>query len=452
MKIQRIIPLSILLLSASLCGSAQNSEAVTLEKAVQLALQNNPELRSARLEAEKADERVHEAWGNTMPSIDIAGQYGRALKKPVFFLPGIFVGRPQDDIIALEVGSTHSVTLSLTARQILFNGAVFVGVGAASTYSNAAHELYGAKRLETVTKVRKAYSGVLLAAEAVALMRSTLKNAEENLRNVQLMTKHGIVSEYDELRATVGVENIRPVVLQTENNYTLALDGLKGVMGVPATDEIALQGSLTFEEYDAEIMNNADRSVVEVNPTLRALRLQREVGEAFVNAERSSYLPTLAAFGNYQYQLAKNTMNFSGNDFFPSSTVGLSLSMNIFQGFQTSARVDQAKIEVLKTDAQIQSVQTALRTGVHSLVGTLRQARKRIEAQQRTVEQAEKGYQIVSRKFVTGSATQLEVNDAQNALTQANVNRIQAIYDYLVASADLDLTLGRMPAYVHDHE
>ncbi|MGB2867582.1 MAG: TolC family protein [Bacteroidota bacterium] len=451
MKIQRIIPLTALLLVASV-GSAQNPETLTLEQAVRLALKNNPELRSARLEAEKANERVHEAWGNTMPSIDIVGQYGRALKKPVFFLPGIFVGRPQDDIIALEVGSTHSVTLSLTARQILFNGAVFVGVGAASIYSDAAQELYSARRLETVTRVRKAYSGVLLAAEAVALMRSTLKNAEDNLRNVQLMAKQGIVSEYDELRATVGVENIRPVVIQTENNYSLALDGLRGVMGIPPSDEMNVVGSLTFEPYDAGIIDNAERSVVEVNPTLRALRLQREVGEAFVNAERSNYLPTLAAFGNYQYQLAKNTMNFSGNDFFPSSTVGLSVSMNIFQGFQTNARVDQAKIEVLKTDAQIQSVQTGLRTGVHSLVGTLNQARKRIEAQQKTVEQAERGYQIVSKRFVTGSATQLDVNDAQNALTQAKVNRIQAIYDYLVASAELDLILGRMPAYVHDQE
>jgi outer membrane protein len=68
-----------------------------------------------------------------------------------------------------------------------------------------------------------------------------------------------------------------------------------------------------------------------------------------------------------------------------------------------------------------------------------------VEAQGKTVEQARKGYRIASTRFSSGSGTQLEVRDAQLALTQSRLNRVQAIYDYLVAAADLDQVLGRLP-------
>jgi outer membrane protein TolC len=90
--------------------------------------------------------------------------------------------------------------------------------------------------------------------------------------------------------------------------------------------------------------------------------------------------------------------------------------------------------------------------GVRSLIGNLRQARKRVDAQQRTVETAERGYKIVTARFLSNAATQLEVNDAQLALSQAKVNRMQSIYDYLVASTELDALLGRLPEYAQETE
>ena len=93
-----------------------------------------------------------------------------------------------------------------------------------------------------------------------------------------------------------------------------------------------------------------------------------------------------------------------------------------------------------------------MHTGVHSVKSNLQQARKRVEAQDKTVEMAERGYKIVTTRFLSSAATQLEVNDAQLALTQAKVNRIQAIYDYLVASAELDQLIGHLPSYAIETE
>ena len=440
---------AMLIIPLSSAGQTAEAKRYSLEEAVRVGLQRNHDLISARLEVERADAQVMEACGTALPSVSLASQYSRAIKKPVFFLPNFFQNKP-DEIVPIEVGSRHSMNMSVTASQVLFNTAVITGVGAAKIYSSAARELLRAKEVETVAKIRKAFYAVLLAGEVRAMMQATLRNAQQNLRNVQLMSKQGIVSEYDELRARVGVDNLQPAVIQAENNYALALDGLRATMGLEVTERFDIDGELKFEPLDESLFVNATETVLDANPGLRAMRLQVDVNNAMVNIQRSGYFPTLAAFGNYQYQMAKNTLNVSTNDFIGSSTVGLSLSINLFDGRQTSARVEQAKLQMLKSQEQLTGLETNLRTAIHSIVLQLQQARRRVEAQSRTVEQAERGYQIATTRFTSGSGTQLEVNDAQLALTQAQVNRMQAIYDYLVASADFDQLAGRLPRYALD--
>jgi outer membrane protein len=442
---RKILIFSFILVPFLIRLPAQSQESsvqrLSLEDAVRLAMKHNPELRIARLEVERSDARVTEAWGTALPSVDFSGSYVRTLKAPLFY--AIMNGQP----MSIEIGFPHSLNMALAGRQILFNGAVIVGIGAAHVYSGLARDLYTSKQVETVAKVRKAYYGALLAREVVDMIRSSLRNAEDNLKNVVLMRKQGIVSEYDELRASVQVENLRPSVIQSENNFALALDALRNTIGVDKDQGFQIADSLTFEAIDDSLVARAEELVLDSNPNLHAVNRQIELNNAIVFAERSNYLPTIAAFGQYQYQSANTEFKFSTSDLIGSSQVGLSVSLNLFQGMQTKARVEQAQLERLKSEEQKISLERSLKTGVHSVIGNLRQARKRLEAQEKTVETAERGYKIVTTRFLANAATQLEVNDAQFALTQAKVNRVQAVYDYLVAAADLDQLIGRLPSY-----
>ena len=438
-------------------------QRLSLQDAVRLAMKRNPDLISARLEVKRSDARVLEAWGNALPAVDLSGQYVHMIDKPVTFFPDVFLysfmkaidsttAKPTGQLVPVSFSPGFMASATVNVRQILFNGAVFIGVGAANIYSHLARDLYQAKQVETVTKVQKAYYGALLAHEALDLMHSSLHNAEDNLKNVRVMLKQGIISDYDELRAAVGVENVRPMVIQSETNFNLALDNLRNTIGVTNKEEFVLTDSLSFQSIDEEILKRAESLVLELNPGLSAVKRQIELNGAVVSAERSNYLPTIAAFGQYQYQAAKNEFNFSTNDFYKGSNIGLSLSLSLFQGFQTYARVEQAQLEQRKSEELQVNLERTLQTGLHSILGNLRQARKRVDAQGKTVEMAERGYKIVTTRFLSNAATQLEVNDAQLALTQAKVNRVQAVYDYLIASTDLDQLIGRLPGYLLETE
>lgn len=459
-----VIAAALLSIVGTTVVTAQSADTarLTIDAAVRIAVQHNPELQSARLEVKRSDARVMEAWGYTMPSVDISGTFNHVVEKPKSYFPDAIyyplvklmdssarVPKPTGQLIELpfSMSPTNSANAALNIRQILFNGSVFIGVGAASVYSELARDVFIQKKVETVAKVRKAYFGALLAREALTMMQSNLKNAEENLKNVQLLRAQGIVSEYDELRATVGVDNLRPIVIQSETGFALAVDNLRNTIGIGDSVNIIPSDALLLQEVDEGILQSADRAVLESNPNLKIVKHQIELNGASINAERANYLPTIVAYGSYSYTAIKDDYKFSTNDFYKTAQVGLNFSLNLFQGLQTNSRVEQAQLERQKTEEQQGSLERNLQMGIRSLIGNLRQARKRIDAQQRTVETAERGYKIVTARFLANAATQLEVNDAQLALSQATVNRMQSIYDYLVASSELDSMLGRLPEY-----
>ncbi len=441
--------------------------SLTIDAAVQMAVQQNPELQSARLEVKRSDARVMEAWGYTMPSVDISGTFNHVVTKPKSYFPDAIyyplvklmdstakVPKPTGQLIELpfSMSPSNSANAALNVRQILFNGSVFIGVGAANIYSKLARDIYMQKKVETVAKVRKAYYAALLAHEALTMMQSNLKNAEDNFKNVQLMRSQGIVSEYDELRATVGMDNLRPAVIQSETNFNLAVDNLRNTMGVGDSVKFIPSDNLVLLDVDEGILSAANQAVLESNLNLNIIKHQIELNGASVNAERANYLPTIAAYGSYSYTAIKDDYKISTNDFYKTAQVGLTFSLNLFQGFQTNSKIEQAQLEQQKTEEQKSSLERNLQMGVRSIIGNLRQARKRVDAQQKTVETAERGYKIVTARFLANAATQLEVNDGQLALSQAKVNRMQAIYDYLVAASELDSMLGRLPEYVQETE
>lgn len=443
MTIPRLVSMLLLISAAAATVTAQPRE-LELEDAISIALENNRELEMSRLEMQKAGYQVNEALGTALPTVSAAGTYTRMLKKPVFFLPARFMDpNAGDGVVPVEIGSENSYRFGFEASQVLFNAAVFTGVGTAQIYREASEHMYRQTYNKTVTAVKKAFYGVLLAREVRKLMEASLKNAEENLENVKLMHREGIVSEYDLIRAQVQTDNIRPRVIEAERNVNLAVNGLKLLLSLSAEEEINVRGALDFTPAEDVMIEQAEDLVVEKNASLKALEQQARVNDKFVTIYKSESLPTLSAFGSYTW-LAENDQlgRISTDDFISTAQVGLSLNFNLFNGLQTTARVDQAQVDYLRSREQYSATKDALVTDAQNIRFRLEEARRRIESQTSTVEQAEKGYRIAVTRYKSGSGTQLEVNDADLALLQARVNRVQAVYDYLVAKSDLEQLLS----------
>ncbi len=438
------IILIMLCLPVIILSQQKDKIVLDINTAVELALNNNSEIKVAELEVDKSKQKLREALSGLYPKLDLSAQYQRYIKKPVIFLPPGTPFSPGNKPGILEIGSDNSYNGSASLSVPLFAWSLYESISVASNSLELSTESYRNTKVQIIGNVKKSFLAVLLSREMKNLMELSLKNAEENFENIKRLNKAGTLSDYDVLRAEVQVENLKPTVLQMENNYKLSLEALKVAIGLDASQDIEVVGELNFEEpYQVPSEDEVINELLKTNPQLSILEQQVKLYEKMVSLEKSSYLPTLAGFGSYQYQTQANDFNFSEYRWVKTFVVGLQIQLPVFNGFKTQSRVSQAEISLSQAKEQKRNLTEAIKTQALSILYRVQQALKRIEGQNKTVKQAEEGYNIAKRRLENGLATQLEVNDAELALRQARINRLQAIYDLKVAEAELNTVLGK---------
>lgn len=422
--------------------SSANPMVLTLDKAMTLALKQNRDLIIADKERDKAEAQIGEAWSGAFPQISVAGQYTRNIKKPVLFLPPNNPFNPTHSTIAFEIGSSNAYQMAAQLSQALFNRRVGVALDIANTYRDLTEQNYQNVEQTVIREVKKSFYLILLAHKLVEVNRQGLDVVKANYENVQALYRHGVAAEYDLLRAEVQVANTEPLLISAENNYQLAINALKNLLSLPLDQEVEIQGDFVFEEIPLMTMTEAKQTALTTNPLVRQLALQESILGKNISIERANYFPSLSLVSAYMWQTQDNTYKFGQYNWAKILNVGVVLSYPLFDGFRTTERVQQAMVEQEKVHYTRLKVEEALGIQIQSAELKMAEAKKRIAGQEKNIEQAQKAVRIAQTRFKSGVGTQLELLDAQVAMTRAQTNYAQAIYDYLVAKADWEYAVG----------
>jgi outer membrane protein len=225
-----------------------------------------------------------------------------------------------------------------------------------------------------------------------------------------------------------------------ENNLKTAMDGLKIILGVDQNENIDVNGEFTYQPYNINNEEDLINEALTSNFDLITLNLKKQVDEAFIELDFAGYWPTLAAFGQYSYAGSSDKWNFST---YSSATVGLSLSMNLWQGNRTKNAVEQSTITYQQTEEQFNQLKEYTQLNVKAKLQELKRVQSLIEVQNQTVVIAQRAYDIAKVRYKEGAGSQIELQNTDLALKQARLNRIQSMYSYLVTKYELDQTLGR---------
>ena len=456
----------ILIALFSPAGLAQ-SRTFSLDDAIGAALNNNRDIKVARLDIEKSQEAVHEAFGYALPSLDLSANFNHFLKKPKTPFPDFealltnatysilfdenVIPRDESKYKSIETQlqsfvQTNSYETSLLLTQTLFNSAVFRGIGASQIYLDLSKEELKRKVSSTILDVTKAFYGVLLTKQLLEITTASYNNALENLKNVKALNAQGLVSDYDALQAEVRVENIKPVVLQIENNLKDVKNNFKIVVGINQNEEVDVEGEFEYTKEEVPQIQETIEKAMESNYSINSLKLKMQVDEAFIDLDRSEYWPSLYAFGNYSYAGSADNFKFQN---YSSTVVGLTLSINLFNGEKTKNKVQQSEISLKQTGEQLSQLKDFITAQVKAKIYELNRVRSSLDAQERNVNLAEKAYDISVVRYKEGTGNQLEVQNADMELKQARINRLQTIYDYIIAKSSLDEILGKVdPKYI----
>ncbi len=403
--------------------AARNNVIILTEKeAIKAALKNNYDILSKKEEIKAASARLKQAWSQVFPHISVGANYTRYEDHP---------------FIAYQDNRGYSVSVN----QILFSGGrVANTIVAGKKALKATRE--GERELENkiIYSAKQAFYTVLLAREFVKIRKQTLELAEENLSITQRRYKKGEASHYDLLRSEVEVANIKPQLIKAENFLETSLNLLKVLLGIDPAKEIEVKGEFEFTPEEVDL-NSEVNLALEKRPSLKEIALQEKAAKSQVRAAFAGYLPQINLnFTDSANQKEAFTVGREEYDDYWVAVV--SVSMPIFDGFLTYAKVKEAKARQRELSILRKKLKDYVKVEVENTVLDLKAAKSSVESQQENVKRAEEAYRIVKERYAQGQASQLDLLDARVALSTARVNFINSLYDFVVAKAKLDYVVG----------
>lgn len=450
--------------------SAKKSESpvvITLDEALMIALSENVSVKVADKEIERTGFAKKGSYAALFPQIDISGVYQRTIKKQVMYMdfdmskfmgsmPGGGTGgeggtggsgelseTPSKDD-GLEVGRWNTWSGGITAAMPLVNTQLWKSIKISGLDVELAVEKAKASRLDMVTQVKTAYFSTLLAKEVFNVYKEVYENALRNLEETQKKYNVQKASEFELIRSKTTLANAIPNVYDAESKVILALWQLKAVLGVDLDMNLDIAGKL--DDYAVHMfydIHQHDEISLANNSTMKQLAIQAEQLAHTIKIQQFAYIPSLAAVFNFSINAMTNDFNFSEYRWTPHSYVGLSLSIPIFSGGKRYNDVRQAKNMQQQVQLQTINAERQLKIAIRNNLNTMETSMKSYAAAQNAVEAAQKGYSIAEKAYQVGHSTLIELNDAQLALTQSKLGELQAIFNFLIAKAQLEQTLGQ---------
>jgi len=455
---------------------AQSSEkpiVITLEQALEIALNENVSVKVADMEIERTGYAKKGAYASLFPQIDASGAYQRTIKKQVMYMDfdmsslggamgggegeteipdgvqlpegsgsaGEAAANPASD--GLEVGRWNTWSAGISANMPVINAQLWKSLTISGLDVELAVEKARSSRLDMVTQVKNAYFSTLLAKEAFDVYKDVYENAVSNYNETKKKFDAEKTSEMELLRAKTTVANAIPNVYNAESSVILALWQLKAVLGVDLDLNLDIAGKL--DDWSQQMfydIHQHDSVSLDRNSTMKQLAIQAEMLAETIKLQKYANIPSLALGFNFSMNAMTNDFNFSEYRWTPHSYIGVSLSIPIFAGGKRFNQIRQAKTQYQQIQLQTTDTERQLKIAIRQFLTTMETNMKSYYAAQDAVAAAQKGYDIAEKAYQVGRSTLIELNDAQLGLTQAKLAESQAIYNFVTAKAQLEQTLG----------
>lgn len=283
-----------------------------------------------------------------------------------------------------------------------------------------------------------AYLNVLQYQNLLTVKQNSVHNLKEHMNSVQIQYDAGAVDKSHILRAEVELGNAQQDFVKAQHNCDVAIIKLKKVLGLPQISQIRLKDQLEYEEFSRSA-ESCLQVAMEHRLDLKQSQACVESAEEGIKLAKSQSLPQVSLNGDidlndYLFPGLKN-----GN-----WSIGLVVSMNVFDSGVTKAKVKTSEIGLFKAKEKVVQATEAIAAEVSEAYSNLLEAEKRVKMSQNLVGKAEECYKIAGIRYKEGAGTYLEVIDAQLSLSQAQSNYVQALYDYNISKVALNKSMGTL--------
>lgn len=417
-------------------GANPDSVVISREECLDIALSQSPTIRIADMEVKRVNYAKRETIGNLLPQIGFSLSYQRSIELQQIRMN--MGGESQK----LKMGSDNTWNTGFNLSLPIIAPSLWKAVTISDTQIAQNLEAARSSRLELVNQVNQAYYSLMLAISSKDVIRQNYDIARYNAEVYKKMFQQGTASEYDVLRSEVQVKNVEPQLLEADIAVKQCQLQLNVLMGID--DALNLIPSSKMEDMQKDMYGYLlESKSLANNSSLRSLELSQKLARQNVTLKKFAFLPTLAGSFNINWLSLSNGPMFKDVDFSPYSSVGVNLSLPIFAGGTRWNSMKQAQVQAKELELQKENLVNSLNMQVDLALDNIKRQVKQIDSSKEGVAQAKKAHDIMQKSFQIGAASYLELRDAELADTSAQLAYLQAIYNYLVSTSELDMLLGK---------
>ena len=407
---------------------------LNLPKTVQMALDYNRDIKNSQYALKKAEYAINQAQAGKKPTVDynFGAQRSRATDAATYSRAASLMGGANSVSNAFSNGISVNIPLYTGG---LVEGQIDV---AKLGKTNTQEEIL---RVEQATKYSaiQGYYALLAYQELQGVYHEAVDNLQGHLDNVQAQYNVGTKARVDVLSSDVSLANAKTTAITADNNVAVAESNLNNILGLPLETKLNLADhQLPFDTYNISLQEATDYAT-KYRPEVLQAAIAVQEAERNIDIADAGNKPTVAITGGNDW--ADNT--FPGIDANKRSwKVAAGVTYNFYDGGATKAKVNQAKQDLLVARETEQKTREAVQLEVKQAYLNIRSAAQKVEETQTVVDQARENYRIQNIRYQAGVGINLDVLDAQLSLNEAQVNHIQALYDYNVGIAKLEQVMG----------
>ena len=417
-------------------GETPGSRAsLSLEESIRIAFKNNKDIQIQEQEILAAKAGILGARSEFLPKVNANAGYshtGTVLKiapQPGAKKdPGIFIGFENRNNLGLEL------------NQNLYNGGGnTAGLHQAELKFRIQETSLRSRKLDTEFEAKRLYYGLLLAYESERIARDLLEQAKSHYEEVQQKYNNGTASRFDLLQSKVQVSKLTPELIKATNAVSLIGADFKKLLGFKMQENVSLKDTLHYNPIQVE-ENEFLKTAYSNNPEVMLLALGVDVGKWSIDKAKAADRPQVNVGLGYDY--TSNDVGDMFNSWHDNWNAGISVSVPIFDGYSSKAKVDEAKARYAQAILQKDNFSDQIAVDIKRACLDLQKAQAIIDSQKDSVEESKEALKISEVSYANGEGTNLDVLDSQVSLSQIEKNLSEGVYDYLMAQAFLDRTRG----------
>jgi outer membrane protein len=431
----RMVPLTLMVLVLSMSfATAQTPATYTLKDMLKVALENNNNIIKAKYDYEEGELKTKEVKSSALPQININADLTDNVIQQAFVFPAM-LGDPNagpDEYAVLRAGMQYSTSITAQATQQLFNKSVFTGIKAAKVSEDFYRQNIERTEEEVISQVaRLFYQSSSLKAQRLVL-ESTLEQTQKNLRITSDRFEAGLARKVDVDRLKVSVTNLQTQLRSIDDSYSNLLNQLKLVAGLDVETEIEVSEPI-LEDNSSYLIDPALASAEltwENKIEYKQLSTQLSLYDLERKNFSSGYYPTLSAFANYTYTGQSNDFVLSGNAnplWFDVASIGLRLSIPVFDGLAKSSRVQQSKIHRIKAERDMKFTEQQANMEFQNAMKTYQTSYENYVAQKENVALANSVYDVTLQNYNEGVSPLTDLLQAESSRIQAQSQLIESL-------------------------